>query len=161
MWRELIVLLQQLRDAYARCIEIGKKKHNALVGLDFQTLDALNKQEEKLTGEIRQLEEKRLKLMAELSKEQAGIEQDIKLSKLLAKLPSSPIRSSLYTLYAELSENVKQAKQLSEDNRVLIRAAMSAVSYHLNRVGGVRANSTYGSRGDEDGTQRQNLDFQA
>lgn len=161
MWRELIVLLQQIRDAYARSIEIGKKKHNALVGLDFQTLDALNKQEEKLTGEIRQLEEKRLKLMAELSKEQAGIEQDIKLSRLIAKLPSGPIRSSLYTLYAELSEKVKAAKQLSDDNRVLIRAAMSAVSYHLNRVGGVRANSTYGSSGDEGGTQRRNLDFHA
>lgn len=161
MWRELIVLLRQIRDAYAKSIDIGKKKHHALVGLDFQTLDALNKQEEALTGEIRQLEEKRLQLMAKLSKEQAGIEQDIKLSKLLAKLPTSPVRETLYALYAELSENVKAARQLSDDNRVLIRAAMTAVSYHLHRFSGARADSTYGRSGAEGGTQQQNLDFRA
>ncbi len=161
MWQKLIDLLTQLNQAYTMLAKLGRQKHGALVVIDMQQVDALNQQEEQLTQAVQQLERRRQALMLELVKSDAGLRPDMTASDMLGHCPGN-WRSSLATQHEALTKRVAEVQELSANNRVLVQAALQAVHYHLNRIGGTSVEPAYGHGGTEQGTQgHRNLDFQA
>ena len=52
--------------------------------------------------------------------------------------------------YSELLDAAtKEAAELHENNRLLIEGALSAVTYHLNRLGGLHVENAYGKVGND------------
>jgi hypothetical protein len=75
--------------------------------------------------------------------------------------PTPQLQQILVQLHTSLSQNTAEAKELSEGNSLLIRGAMQAVAYHLNRLGGATVEPTYGQGGGEVVSHRKNYEFDA
>ncbi|SFT56956.1 FlgN protein [Selenomonas sp. GACV-9] len=161
MWQDLAATLNELNKIYRQLVELGKQKRSALVTIDMKTLERLLKDEDDLTKKIKELEQQRQKALINLAVKNRAIKKDSKLTDLLQYAPNAQLRQILEQLHGELSQNTAAAKELSEGNSLLIRGAMQAVAYHLNRIGGTTVEPTYGQGGGEVVSHRQNYEFDA
>ena len=160
MWQEFANTLNELNKDYKALIEIGKKKRTALVLVDMKTVEALLPEEEKLTGHIAQLEKKRQAVLLKLAATSESLGPDSRMDDILKLIPDRKWKAVVQNLYTMLQATVQEAKELSEGNALLIRAAMEATAFHLNRLGGATVEPAYG-RGGEVVSHRKNLDFNA
>ena len=160
MWQDFANILNDLNKAYKALIELGKKKRNALVMVDMKTVENLLPQEEKLTADIARLEKKRQSILLKLASTSEKLGPESKMDDILQLAPAGKLREIMQKLYAMLQATVQEAQELSEGNALLIRAAMEAAAFHLNRIGGATVEPAYG-RGGEVVTHRKNLDFNA
>ena len=160
MWQDFANTLNELNKAYKALIELGKKKRNALVMVDMKTVENLLPQEEKLTAEIARLEKNRQNILLKMAATNEKLGQESKMEDILSFAPAGKMREVLQKLYVMLQATVKEAQELSEGNSLLIRAAMEAAAFHLNRIGGATVEPAYG-RGGEVVTHRKNFDYNA
>ena len=160
MWQDFANTLNELNKAYKALIELGKKKRNALVMVDMKTVENLLPQEEKLTAEIARLEKNRQNILLKMAATNEKLGPESKMEDILSFAPAGKMREILQKLYAMLQVTVKEAQELSEGNALLIRAAMEAAAFHLNRIGGATVVPAYG-RGGEVVTHRKNFDYNA
>ncbi|WP_303839372.1 flagellar protein FlgN [Selenomonas ruminantium] len=160
MWQDFANTLNELNKAYKALIELGKKKRNALVMVDMKTVENLLPQEEKITADIAQLEKKRQDILLQVAAHSEKLRPESKMEDILGIVPAGKMQEVLRMLYAMLQNTVKEAQEISEGNALLIRAAMNAVTFHLNRIGGAAVEPAY-SRGGEVVTHRRNFDCNA
>ncbi len=160
MWRDMIRVLEALSEAYERLIAIGKSKRETLVAIDMKRLERLLKEEESVIDEIQQLENGRQKILNALSEKEPALFPEMTMREVLAVSPRD-IRSQLNAIHKKLDETVEQARTVSGDNEFLIQGALSAVSYHLNRLSNAEVEQGYGQRGQEIVTRQKKFDFQA
>ncbi len=160
MWREMIKALEALTEAYNRLIAIGKAKHATLVAIDMRQLEKLLKAEQAVLDEIQQLEADRQDVLKRLSEKEPAMISQWTMHDVLAICPEKD-RPQLKEVHKKLDNAVGQAKQIGDDNEFLIHGALSAVSYHLNRLNNAEVEQGYGQRGQEIVTRQQNLDFKA
>ncbi|MDY6268557.1 MAG: flagellar protein FlgN [Selenomonadaceae bacterium] len=160
-WKELIQILNEINKGYQALIELSQKKHKALVFIDLKTIEKLNEEETKLTQTIQQLEQQRQKALIHLAVENRDIKKDTRMKELVRYAPTPQLRVLLMKLHDALGASTAKAQELRENNRVLIEGALSAVTYHLNRLGGVHVENTYGSAGQEVVTHARNFEFDA
>lgn len=161
MWQDLASALNELNKIYVQLIVLAKKKHQALIMIDMATLENLLKEEEPLTKRIGELEQKRQKALIHLAVENWTIKKDTPMTKVIESAPTPQLRQILSQLYKALDQSTHEAKELSDNNAVLIKAAMKAAAYHLNRIGGAQVEPAYGSRGGEVVSHRKNFEFDA
>ena len=160
MWQDFANTLNELNKAYKALIELGKKKRNALVMVDMKTVENLLPQEEKLTADIVRLEKNRQNILLKMAATNEKLGPESKMEDILSFAPAGKMREVLQKLYVMLQATVKEAQELSEGNALLIRAAMEAAAFHLNRIGGATVEPAYG-RGGEVVTHRKNFDYNA
>ena len=160
-WKELLQVLNGLNKSYEALIELSQKKHKALVFIDLKSLEAMNETEAKLTQDIRQLEERRQKVLIHLAVENRDIKKDTRMAELVRYAPTPQIHALLAQLHKTLTASTTKAQELRDNNRVLIEGALSAVTYHLNRLGGTHVENAYGSTGQEVVTHARNFEFKA
>ena len=160
MWQDFANVLNDLNKDYKALIELGKKKRNALVMVDMKTVENLLPTEEKLTADIARLEKKRQSILLKLASTSEKLGPESKMDDILQLAPAGKLREIMQKLYAMLQATVQEAQELSEGNALLIRAAMEAAAFHLNRIGGATVEPAYG-RGGEVVTHRKNLDYNA
>ena len=161
MWQEFANTLNELNKTYQALIELGKKKHGALVMVDMKTVESLLKTEEELTGKVAQLEKTRQSLLFKLAATEAKLGPDSNMQDVIKLAPAGKMQEVLKRLYELLAASVREAQELSEGNALLIRAAMDAAAFHLNRLGGAKVEPAYGSTGGEVTSHRQNLEINA
>ena len=160
MWQELAATLNELNKIYQQLIETGKRKHNVLVAIDMKALEGLIEEEEQLTQKIGVLEQKRQKTLIHLAVENRSIQKDTQLSELLELAPKE-LQPVLRQLSQSLTASTTKVSELRDGNNLLIRAAMDAAAYHLNRIGGARVEPSYGQGGSEVVSHRKNFEFKA
>jgi len=160
MWQDFANVLNDLNKDYKALIELGKKKRNALVMVDMKTVENLLPTEEKLTADIAQLEKNRQSILLKLASTNEKLGPNSKMDDILQLAPAGKLREILQKLYAMLQTTVKEAQELSEGNALLIRAAMEAAAFHLNRIGGATVEPAYG-KGGEVVSHRKNFDYNA
>jgi hypothetical protein len=161
MWPKLIDLLTQLNKAYDMLHQLGQQKRGALIVIDMQQVEELNAKEGQLTTAISRLEQQRQALLLQMLAENDDLKPDMQARDMIGHCPGT-WRSSLASQYEALTKKVAEVQALSADNRVLVQAALQAVHYHLNRIGGTSVEPAYDQGGTEQGTQgHRNLDFQA
>ena len=71
------------------------------------------------------------------------------------------LRATLRSIHAQLGKRVEEAKEVGEMNEFLIRQALGAVEYHLNRLSNSSIDPTYGQTGKESVTREKKFDFKA
>lgn len=161
MWQDLASALNELNKVYVTLIALAKKKHQALIMIDMAALEALLKEEEPLTKRISELEQKRQKALIHLAVENRTIKKDTPMAKVIELAPNPQLKQLLDQLYKALGQSTREVKKLSDNNAVLIKAAMRAAAYHLNRIGGAQVEPAYGSHGSEVVSHRKNFEFNA
>jgi phage-related tail protein len=160
MWQDFANTLNDLNKAYKALIELGKKKRNALVMVDMKTVEALLPEEEKITANIARLEKNRQSILLKMAASSVKLGPESKMEDILSLAPAGKMQEILQKLYAMLQNTVKEAQELSEGNALLIRAAMNAAAFHLNRIGGTAVEPAY-CKGGEVVTHRKNFDYKA
>ena len=160
MWQDFANILNDLNKAYKALIELGKKKRNALVMVDMKTVESLLPEEEKITANIARLEKNRQNILLKMAATNEKLGPESKMEDILSFAPAGKMREVLQKLYVMLQATVKEAQELSEGNALLIRAAMNAAAFHLNRIGGAAVEPAYG-KGGEVVTHRKNFDYKA
>lgn len=160
MWQELAVILNELNKIYQQLIETGKRKHDVLVAIDMKALEGLLEEEEQLTQRISVLEQKRQKTLIQLAVENRSINKDTRMAAVLDLAPKE-LRPVLHQLSQNLTATMTEVCELRGNNNILIRAAMNAAAYHLNRIGGAKVETNYGRAGGEVVSHRKNFEFNA
>lgn len=160
MWQEFANTLNDLNKTYTALIEIAKKKRNALVLIDMKTVEALLAEEEMLTADIARLEKQRQSILIKLAAVSDKMGPDSKMQDIIGLVPAGKLRDVIQKLYSMLQATVQEAKELSEGNAFLIRAAMNAAAFHLNRIGGAHVEPAYG-KGGEVVSHRKNFEYNA
>lgn len=161
MWQELAAILSELNKVYLQLVALGKKKRGALVAVDMKTLEGLTGEEEVLTAKLRELEQKREKTLIHLAAENPSIRKDTKMEEMIHLAPNMQLQQVLTQLHLALSKNTAEARDWGEGNSLLIRGAMRAVAYHLNRISGTTVEPAYGQGGHEIISHRKNYEFDA
>ena len=160
MWQELAATLNELNKIYQQLIETGRRKRDILVAIDMKALEGLLEEEKQLTQKISLLEQKRQKALIHLAVENRSIKQDTQMAEVLELAPKE-LQPVLRQLIQALTVSTTEVCELRDNNNILIRAAMNAASYHLNRIGGARVESGYGHSGSEVVSHRKNFEFKA
>ena len=163
MWQQLIVLLGDLTKQYDILLKLAAKKHTALVTVDFQTVDLVRKAEEKTIAAIDGLEKRRLELLASLADAEGSQEISPEINRRdLYRLAPEEVKKDLLTAGNELSAKVEAVKEASDNNTLLLKSALQAVTYKLNRLSKTSVDQSYGPGGSESVTAyRKSLDFGA
>ena len=160
MWQDFANTLNDLNKTYKALIELGKKKRNALVMVDMKTVENLLPNEEKLTADIARLEKNRQGILLKLAATNEKLGPESQMADIIKLAPAGKFQEVLQKLYTMLQATVREAQELSEGNALLIRAAMEAAAFHLNRIGGATVEPAYG-KGGEVVTHRKNFDYNA
>ena len=161
MWQNLLDVFGKISLAYDSAIELGERKHNALVYIDMEGLAKILDEEQLLTGKIQKLERQRGELLTNLSKSEPSIKPESKMEDLFKLAPTRAIEDRLKLLHKNLSKKVEQTITIRDNNQILAQSALNAVNYHLNKIGGATVEPTYGSSGNDIVTHKKKFDFKA
>ena len=161
MWKALMDVLGKLDLAYQDILALGEKKRNTLVSVDMKGLEAILEEERELAHEVQILEKQRKGILEQLARTERGVRSDMKLAEMCALAPSRAIELRLQALHKGLDERIRKAQAQSGDNAILAQAALDAVRFHLNRVGGATVDPTYGKSGQGGVSHKKNFDFKA
>ena len=161
MWQRLASNLATIIKYYQALAELNEEKRKVLTFVDMQGLEKVVHHEEKIIADINKAEELRQQIVRELATADVKIQPDMKLVQMSYQCPDNALRERLLRLHAMLDELVKKVKQASENNEILIVAALNAVNFRLNKLGGVTVENRYGSHGQEQVSHARNLDFEA
>ncbi|MBQ8697751.1 MAG: flagellar protein FlgN [Schwartzia sp.] len=160
MWKKLIQSLDDLSDAYESLLAIEGKKRAVLVAVDLKGLETLVGEEEKQLERIRAAEKRRRDALLALSKEFPVSAARTTMKEVEAACPKN-FRGKLHELHVRVGRRASEAKEAGGMNEFLIRQALGAVEYHLNRISNSSIDPTYGQKGQENVTREKKFDFQA
>ena len=160
MWQDFIHALKDLSDAYAALLEIAGRKRAILVAVDLKGLEPIVAEEEQQLERIRAAEKRRQDALLALSGEIPSTHAATTMAEVEAACPGD-LRAALRVLHARLNERVAAVKEAGEANEFLIRQALGAVEYHLNRIANSSIDPTYGQKGAETVSREKKFDFQA
>ena len=160
MWKNLIQALKDLSDAYAALLAIGQKKRAVLVAVDLKGLEPIVEEEKQQLERIRVAEKRRQDALLALSKEIPSTHAATTMTEVEAACPTE-YRTTLREIHERLNRNVGEAQEMGDANEFLIRQALGAVEYHLNRLSNTSIDPTYGQTGKESVTREKKFDFKA
>ena len=147
MWNAFTETLAELYRQYEKINALQEKKRGVLVGLDMAALEKLTAEEE---------------LLAQIAKETPGVTADTSMEELALLAPTDAVHRSVRAASRRLSLLVKETKERSDANALLIEAALIAVNRQLGKIGGAVVDPVYGSTGGEQVRHlKKNLDYRA
>ena len=162
MWNAFTETLAELYRQYEKINALQEKKRGVLVGLDMAALEKLTAEEEFLAKAVQELEKQRLAQLAQIAKETPGVTADTSMEELALLAPTDAVHRSVRASSRRLSLLVKETKERSDANALLIEAALIAVNRQLGKIGGAVVDPVYGSGGDEQVRHlKKNLDYKA
>ena len=162
MWNTFAATLKELHRQYEKIRDLQGKKRRVLVALDMAALEKLTTEEEFLANAVQELEARRLTQLAQIAKDTPGVSAETDMEELALLAPTDAVHRSVLAASRKLSLIVKETKELSEANSLLIEGALIAVNRQLGRIGGAVVDPVYGSGGAEQVRHlKKNLDYRA
>ncbi|AOH48749.1 MAG: flagellar protein FlgN [Centipeda sp. (in: firmicutes)] len=162
MWNAFTATLEELHRQYEKIRALQEKKRGILVALDMAALEKLTAEEDFLARAVQELEKQRLTQLAQIAKDTPGVSAETNMEELALLAPTDAVHRSVLAASRSLSLIVKETKELSEANSLLIEGALIAVNRQLGRIGGAVVDPVYGSSGGEQVRHlKKNLDYKA
>ena len=144
MWNTFAATLDELYRQYEKIRAIQERKRGVLVALDMAALEKLTIEEDFL------------------AKATPGVTHDTNMEELALLAPSETVHRSILEASRRLSILVKETKEMSEANSLLIEGALIAVNRQLGKIGGAVVDPVYGNTGGEQVRHlKKNLDYKA
>ena len=145
MWSTFTETLAQLYAQYEKIRAVQERKRGLLVALDMEGL-----------------EKQRLSQLAHIAQATPGVTAETNMEELALLAPTDAEHRTVLDASRRLSRIVKETKELSEANALLIEGALLAVNRQLGRIGGAVVDPVYGSGGGEQVRHlKKNLDYKA
>ena len=162
MWNTFTATLQQLQQQYEEIRALQDKKRGVLVALNMEGLASLTAQEELLATAVQTLERQRLAQLARIAEATPGVTAETTMEELALLAPTDEVHRSVLGASRSLSRVVKETKEKSEANALLMEGLLRAVNRQLGKIGGAVVDPVYGNTGGEQVRHlRKNLDYKA
>lgn len=152
VWGELEAVLREQLLVLQDLISVGEKKAGILVEGKAQELETLVQGEQVLAWRLGRLEEKRLRLQAQVAVS-SGEPADTLTMRELQELAPAEVRPALVEIGTALGEAASRLHTLNEQNRVLLQGALAYTEFaiQLLRPGNKSNTTTYGPKGQAGG----------
>lgn len=160
-WNELAEVFKSLTATYGSAVELGKRKHEALVMVDMGSLSKILDEEQLLIARIQRLEKKRGALLTQMAQSEPSITSETKMEDFIRLAPTRELEAQLSELHRELSKNVAETIRLRDNNQILAQGALDAVKYHLNRLSNASMDNTYSNKGGVGVNHKNNFNYKA
>lgn len=162
MWNTFVKTLEELCAQYERLRALQEKKRGILVALDMAALEKLIAEEEFLARAVEHLEKERLAQLAQIAEATPGVTAGTNMEELALLAPTDAVYRSVLAASSRLSRIVRETKERSEANSLLIEGALIAVNRQLGRIGGAVVDPVYERGGGEQVRHlKKNLDYKA
>lgn len=161
MWQKLASNMAYIIKQYQQLLALSEDKRRALVNVDMKGLEEVVKKEQDILTAINTAEHTRQDILMDLAKYNMNISTKMKMLELLRQCDDPVQREQLRKLHAMLDKLVKDVQEASDNNAIITRAALDAVNFRLNQLGGMAVEQGYGSRGQEQVSHQKNFEFQA
>ena len=146
VWRDLLEALEETLALYRHMLELSETKKNVLVRGKPVELEAINREEESLLIQGKELEHRRAKATAVLVTAWDLANDKPSLDELAAvALPDDAVR--LQTLKQEFVGTLKELSRLNAVNAKLTEQALAFVNYNLNLLTRRQSENTYAPAG--------------
>lgn len=147
-------ILNRTIKVYRQLLEVVRREREILIEADLEELNENNAIKEKILIELREWEEKRILIVAQIAKEnQINMEEPRLLD--LANHFSGEKGDRLRNLHSVLVLLLKRVQEFNQQNEDLVRAALENISGALNNIKNhLQEKSTYERKGRlKEGTQ--------
>lgn len=162
MWNAFTAVLEELHRQYEKILALQEKKRGILVALDMAALEKLTAEEDFLATAVQTLEKRRLAQLATIAKDTPGVTPETTMEELALLAPNADVHSAVLAASRKLSCIVKDVKERSEANALLMEGLLIAVNRQLGRIGGAVVDPVYGNTGGEQVRHlKKNLDYKA
>ena len=162
MWNTFAATLDQLHAQYEKIRAVQKRKRGILVALDMEGLEKLAAEEDFLARAVETLERTRLAQLVLIAQTTPGVTAETNMEELALLAPTEEAHCAVRDASLRLSGIVKETKELSEANALLMEGLLRAVNQQLGRIGGTVVDPVYGSGGGEQVRHlKKNLDYKA
>ena len=162
MWHAFTATLEQLQEKYEKIHALQERKRGVLVALDIASLEKLTAAEDLLANAVQTLEKRRLAQLAQIAQETPGVTADTTMEELALLAPTDAVHRRVLAASRRLSRTVKETKDLSDANALLMEGLLRAVNRQLGRIGGAVVDPVYGSGGSEQVRHlKKNFDYKA
>lgn len=160
MWQKLAEIINTLVAQYQKLYRLGNEKRGVLVNVDIKSLEKIVHQEEAIVEAINKAEKERQRVINLLTNQDVKIRPDMQMRDVLAQCPDIKLRGTLKQSHDALHDIVKKTQELQSNNEIMISAALDAINFKLNQLGGSSVEPVYGSSGQERVSHEKNFDLE-
>lgn len=161
MWQKLASNMAYIIKQYQQLLKLNEEKRSALVRVDMKALEGVVNREQEVIQAVNKAEHTRQDILRSMAGADSNISASMKMTDLLRRCADPVKRDQLSKLHKVLDKLVKDVQELSDNNAIITQAALNAVNFKLNQLGGTAVEQGYGSRGQEQVSHQKNFDFQA
>ena len=160
MWQKLEEIINVLVKNYQKLEMLGQKKRGILVNVDIKALEKIVHEEEAVVETINKAERERQKVINQLAKENVEIKPDMEMRDVWSQCKDAKMRDKLKACHEALQNIVKKTQEIQGNNEIMISAALDAINFKLNQLGGTSVDPTYGNVGQERVSHEKNFDLE-
>lgn len=160
MWQSLTEVIDTLVGEYQKLLALGNEKRGVLVNVDIKSLEKIVHQEEAVVETINKAEQKRQKVINQLAENGVDIQPGMKMRDVWGQCPDPEMRNVLKESHLKLQEVVAKTREIQSNNEIMISAALDAINFKLNQLGGTSVEPVYGKAGQEVVSHAKNFDLE-
>jgi len=160
MWQELTKVIATLITEYQKLQKLEEEKRTVLAAVDLKKLEQIVHQEEAIVEQVNKAEKQRQEVINQLAKQYVKIKPDMAMRDVWIQCTDGQLRDVLMRSHNMLEDVVKKVQALQENNEIMISAALNAINFKLNQLGGTSVEPSYGQSGQEKVTHAKNFDLE-
>lgn len=131
-FRSLVSLLQRELEKQERLLETLTRERAAIVKLNCEQLEEVQREKQGLLDEVRSLEERRTTTIESLTKNLPAPLPDKKLASLVQACPTKELKSQLGAVGEQLKRAATAVRDLNTNNGTLLKQSLGLVSSVLS-----------------------------
>jgi flagellar biosynthesis/type III secretory pathway chaperone len=144
---ELIDILDKEQEVYNGLLPVAREKTQVIVNNDTVALQEITAKEQEAIDQVTALENKRVRVMEDISVVLGKKEKNLNLSTLIGLLDQQlNEKKALSVLHDKLKETVNILAQINNRNKTLIQQSLEMIEFNMNFIQSTRmspGNNTY------------------
>lgn len=152
--KQLLANLTDQKNLYIILLEKGEKKQKAIIANDLESIEILNKEEEKLIREISTLESDRINHIQENPDLYGADALSLTLEELKERFPQG-MQALIDKETKALMEVLGKLKETNSENAELLQQALRFVNVTINTITGADADNSYSKDKTKEGAKNK------
>ncbi len=129
---DLIQVLENENREYEKLAELSKEKKQVIIDANVPALEQIVDKEQDVASKIQNLDNRRQKVMHDMSVVLNKQEQDFKLDTIIEMLSSQPREQErLQNVKEQLKTTLAEVRKINEQNQTLLNQALDMVEFDL------------------------------
>lgn len=129
---DLIQVLENENEQYKQLAELSKQKKQVIIDADVPALEKIVDLEQNVASKIQNLDNRRLKVMHDMSVVLNHSDQDFTVDTVIEMLSSQPKEQQrLKDVKKQLKTTLEEVRNINEQNQTLLNQALELVEFDL------------------------------